>query len=79
MVVMKIKRVYLINGKPTTRKTGLPIGYLNERGIITPYQSIEVDNQTTTFMHVDEAFADKIDKKIREQARKKLIKNTEIN
>jgi hypothetical protein len=74
-----IKRVYLKDGKPTLRKTDRLIGYLDEHGIIVPYQKVEIDSQTTTYLVVDEGFAERVDKKTMDLRQKKLQRNVDIN
>lgn len=73
------RRVYLKDGRATTQKTDRLIGYLDERGIITPYQTVEVDQQTTSIIPVSEDFADRIDGKIKEKSSRRLRKDIEMN
>lgn len=66
------RRIYLKNGKATTQKTDRLIGYLDERGVITPYQTVEVDSQTISILPVSEEFADRADGKTKDKRIKKL-------
>lgn len=71
-----MKRVYLKDGIASTKKSEVLIGYLDENGIITPYQTVEVDSQTTLFVPVDDNFADMVDARVR--SRKNRVKKKNI-
>ncbi len=75
---MKIKRVYLKDGKANTRGEGDLIGYLNS-GIIIPYKTFKVDKETETVIPVSDSFADSMDKKIKLKFEQQIMDDFDIN
>lgn len=75
---MKIKRVYLKDGKANTRGEGDLIGYLKS-GVIIPYKTFRVDKETETIIPVSDSFADSMDKKIKLRFEQQLLNDFDIN
>jgi hypothetical protein len=76
---VKRKRVYLKDGKANTKGEGQLIGFLNASGIVVPYQTFNVDKETTVIIPVTEEYANNIDQRFKKKLERNIIHDTDIN